>query len=185
MMPRHEAAALTPPAKLTLFGLGVVEGAHRAKLRGGYMSDGAALDVYLQGHPDDTRAMFYAARSYTDAGETFRAIDRYKSRIRMGGGFPDEVFYSWYMLGLLSTGTGECLVDLQMAVNLQPWRLEPYWALVDLCRNRGWTNLAKIWCEAGVKALADERSKVGLFVDLGAREALTSAWRDLFGCPSQ
>lgn len=125
------------------------------------------------------RAAFYAAQEFYAAGHAFDAIAWYKRRIQTPGGWEDEVYYSWYMIGLLETQVGACLMALNMAINLRPWRLEPYWAAVALAHKRGWNEMAKMYLDAGVKAMgAPDRG--GLFVDTSARKGLAEWWRTLY-----
>ena len=182
-MPRHEA--LNVRANETLSGLAVIEGPHRGKQRGGYEADAKVLAEYLAEHPEDRRAAFYLAQSWKDAGEAFKAVDAYKARIRMKGGYWAETAYSWYMLGLLSTSWGEQLVALSNAIEADPARIEPYWQMTHVCRTRGWHNLARMYLSAGVAALSGPPSK-GLFVDREAGAGLAAEWHELYAdqdCP--
>jgi tetratricopeptide (TPR) repeat protein len=53
----------------------------------------------LKEDPNNCRYYFYLANSYYDLGEYENSIINYKKRIELGG-WNEEVFYSWYKLGL-------------------------------------------------------------------------------------
>jgi len=140
------------------------------------------LAEYAKENPEDTRSAFYAAQEYAAAGHVFQALDWYKERVkrgRAGTGFTDEVYISWYQIGLLATQVGEALTAYQMGIQFRPYRLECYWAAAHLCQTRGWDALARMYCDAGVKVMADTRSKEGLFVDVSARNGLGQMWKAL------
>ena len=65
-----------------------------------YLKDAGLLETELIRNPKDARSTFYLAQSYKDAEEIEPAIKNYKKRIELGG-WTEEVFYSYYQLGLL------------------------------------------------------------------------------------
>lgn len=70
---------------------------------GGAKADKFERDIRLltQGlidEPDNERYMFYLAQSYKDIGKYDNAIDYYQKRIDKGG-WQEEVWYSYYMMG--------------------------------------------------------------------------------------
>lgn len=70
---------------------------------GGAKADKFERDIRLltQGlidEPENARYMFYLAQSYKDIGEYNKAIDYYQQRIDKGG-WREEVWYSYYMIG--------------------------------------------------------------------------------------
>lgn len=56
--------------------------------------------------PNDTRAMFYLARTYGDAGRHLEAIDAYR-RYRELGSWRDELWQSWYDEAVCWANSGE------------------------------------------------------------------------------
>lgn len=88
-------------------------------------------DVALTGNP---RSTFYLAQTLRDLGRLREAADVYQRRASMGG-FPEEVWYARYMVGVcyLRLGDERAAVVLLDAYNLRPWRAEP---LVRLARER-------------------------------------------------
>lgn len=149
-----------------------------------HLGPAEGLAKYATRHPDDTRSCFYAAQEFIAAGHVFKALDWYKERIkrgRAGQGYQDEVLVSWYQIGLNETQVGAALTAFQMAIQCQPWRLEPYWGAAHLCFTRGWLTLARMYASAGVGMLGDTRSQEGLFVDTSARKGLCDLYKELVG----
>jgi len=66
-----------------------------------YLKDAKLLEAELMRNPSDTRSIFYLAQSYRDANEPDKAIENYLKRAEAGG-WTEEVFYSYYQLGLLT-----------------------------------------------------------------------------------
>jgi tetratricopeptide (TPR) repeat protein len=63
------------------------------------------LNKWLLDHPDDSRAAFYLARSYQDAGMLDEAIVAYEARIKLGG-WLDECYYSAFQIGQIQGQKG-------------------------------------------------------------------------------
>jgi glycosyltransferase involved in cell wall biosynthesis len=83
------------------------------------------LEAEMAEHPDNSRAVFYAANSCFDLGDK-RAIALYEKRAKMGG-YAEEVYYSLYRLGLLLPTWPARLQSLIAAWEMRPQRLEaPY-----------------------------------------------------------
>ena len=66
-----------------------------------YLNDAALLEAELIRLPNDRRSTFYLAQSYKDANEPEKAIENYLKRVKLGG-WTEEIFYSYYQLGLLT-----------------------------------------------------------------------------------
>ncbi len=116
-------------------------GANRANK---YERDVSLLEAALAAAPDDTRSVFYLARSYDDLTRTRpddpraaewkrKAVERYRQRSAMGG-YADEAFYSLLRLGVLRLDDGDGLLALLEAWQRCPHRWEPVW---EACR---WLN---------------------------------------------
>lgn len=96
-----------------------------------YERDIALLTAGLRAEPDNARYVFYLANTHFDNADPAQAMQWYERRIQMGG-WPGEVFYSSYRIGL-------CLQQLSrhpemIARHLQtyqdfPDRAEPLHAL--------------------------------------------------------
>jgi hypothetical protein len=85
--------------------------------------------------PENSRYYFYLAQSYKDIGDKTNAIKYYKLRADMGGWF-EEVFYSYLMLGQITFPDSECVDYFTKSFEVSgKARAEPiYW-------------LAKYWIE--------------------------------------
>jgi glycosyltransferase involved in cell wall biosynthesis len=106
--------------------------------------DAQVLEDELAREPNNARYVFYLARTYDDlavtrpddarAGEWWRrATARYRQRTQMAG-YADEVFYSFYRLGVLHLNEGVGLTLLLEAWQRCPHRWEP---VHEACR---WLN---------------------------------------------
>lgn len=65
-----------------------------------YAKDAEILKEALEKEPDNTRYMFYLAQSYRDSNQPEKSLDAYQMRVDAGG-WPEEVYYSMYMIGRL------------------------------------------------------------------------------------
>jgi tetratricopeptide (TPR) repeat protein len=82
-------------------------------------------------NPDNTRAVFYLARTYFDLGRYPEAIEMYERRIRMGG-WDEEVWHAHYMKGLSQIRNAEFVdgrLTLLAAYLRRPTRAEPLRAI--------------------------------------------------------
>jgi glycosyltransferase involved in cell wall biosynthesis len=133
--------------------------------------DAAILEEELARDPDDTRSVFYLARSYDDLAATrpedpragqwrHKAMERYRQRARMGG-YADEAFYSLFRLGVLRLDEGDGLTILLEAWQRCPHRWEPVHAAAR------WLNEHRLF-EASYalsrRALSGPPNPTGLFV---------------------
>jgi hypothetical protein len=103
--------------------------------------DIALLREELQEHPNNSRSVFFLARSLEDGGRSTEAFAIYQQRIGMGGSWSDEVWYSKYRLGLclLANGThvDQAAPYLLDAYDSDPRRREPLFHLVQHYRLHG------------------------------------------------
>ncbi|MCY0899288.1 MAG: glycosyltransferase [Firmicutes bacterium] len=92
--------------------------------------DVALLTAAVKAHPDDARSVFYLAQTYRDMGNTKAAIQAYRQRVAMGG-WPEEVFYAQYQIGVLLAPTdwARAVDALLTAWNYRPSRAEPWYHL--------------------------------------------------------
>lgn len=133
--------------------------------------DARVLEEELIREPNNTRYVFYLARSYEDLAATRpedaragewrqRAMTRYQQRTRMAG-YTEEVFYSFYRLGILRLSAGDGLTFLLEAWQHSPHRWEP---VHEACR---WLNQRALYQAAyalSKQALAAPAMPSGLFV---------------------
>lgn len=96
-----------------------------------------------------SRDVFYLAQTYRDLGRVEEAVAMYGRRAEMGG-FPEEVFYSLYQVGLLSGDWPSKLEALIGAWEMRPWRMEPVYAIANAARLRGQHFTAYVWASYGL-----------------------------------
>jgi hypothetical protein len=135
--------------------------------------DAEILESELAKDPNNTRYVFYLAKSYDDLASTrhedlrapiwrTKARERYRQRSQMGG-YDDEVFYSLWRLGVLllpETGA-EALLLLLEAWQRCPHRWEP---VHEACR---WLNNRRLYQSSyalSKRALSSPPRPSGLFV---------------------
>ena len=99
-----------------------------------YSRDAELLAKALEDEPDNARYQFYLAQSYFDSQQWEKSKEAYRKRVTMGG-WPEEVFYSQFRVGLLCGFTKDpfevIVKELIEAYNIRPTRAEP---LVELSR---------------------------------------------------
>jgi glycosyltransferase involved in cell wall biosynthesis len=101
--------------------------------------DKRLLEQGIVDQPENVRYMFYLAQTYKCLGEFENSIRMYEKRIKAGG-WPEEIYYSYYMIG-------ECYLNLkdvfnferymQMAHEYRPIRGETIYKLAEHYRVRG------------------------------------------------
>lgn len=121
-----------------------------------YLCDAQVLEQALQQETDPdltTRYLFYIAQSYRDAAQHQLAIEWYQKRIAAGG-WPEEVWYSQYEIGLLY----EALGDTQKAKHhylkayeYRPTRAEALYSLGKMCNLHQQFFQAHIFLSAALK----------------------------------
>lgn len=110
------------------------------------------LSQELEHDPENTRSMFYLAQTLRDMGCVEESIDVYRRRARRGG-WPEEVFYSLYQVGVLSERAGyrdQAVTALFEAWNYRPQRVEPLYELAWMFRERGLYHVAYMVAERGL-----------------------------------
>lgn len=114
--------------------------------------DRRLLSAQLRREPDNPRAVFYLAQTLRDLGRLDEAIDLYRRRAAMGG-WPEEVFYALYQVGVLTGRAGhrdQAITTLLQAWNDRPQRAEPLYELAWMFRERGQHHLAHLVSERGI-----------------------------------
>jgi glycosyltransferase involved in cell wall biosynthesis len=109
------------------------------------------------------RYTFYLAQTYIGAGDNKRAQQRYQERALMGG-WKDEVFYCYYMLGKIAESEGSPdAVELYIkAFEILPTRVESLAALRDYRLKRGQTQFAQMITD---KIATIPKPTGGLFIE--------------------
>ncbi|HUY32451.1 MAG TPA: glycosyltransferase [Pirellulales bacterium] len=133
--------------------------------------DAEALERELVDDPDNTRSVFYLARTYDDLAATRpndpqagvwrqKALDRYRHRSKLAG-YSGEVFYSLYRLGVLRLTDGDGLLLLIEAWQRCPHRWEP---VHEACRWLNQRSLHQASYALSKQALSKPAKPAGLFV---------------------
>lgn len=118
-----------------------------------YLGDAHTLEQALQQESDPDlarRYLFYIAQSYRDAGRTEQAIAWYQRR-RAAGGWPEEVWFSIYQIGLLHEVLGEtdkARAGWLDAYEYRPTRAESFYSLGKMCNQRKEFHQARLFLEA-------------------------------------
>jgi glycosyltransferase involved in cell wall biosynthesis len=130
-----------------------------------YYKDYKLLKSFLIKNSQDTRKQFYAAQSAFDAGLYQIAEHEYSLRIKLEGWY-EEVFYSWYRIGRCREALKRPDVDIidayMKAYEVNPFRVEPLYALSCYLRNKGRPKLAHLIASYGLNTLIPKDS---LFIE--------------------
>lgn len=109
------------------------------------------LTKALDDDPADTRAMFYLAQTYFDAGNFAPARQWYENRIEAGG-WAEEVWFSKFRLAVLNELQGLPWAETQNAYleafNFRPSRLEALYPIVKNYRLAGDYTIASLLANA-------------------------------------
>ena len=87
------------------------------------------IDKYLARNPNDTRALFYMARTYKDLPDNLSAIMYYKKYLELNSGFKDERWQAAHDSACCWKAEGEydkALEMCEMAIGIDPRRAETY-----------------------------------------------------------
>lgn len=87
------------------------------------------LERHLADHPDDSRAMFYLARTLRDLNLPWQAIERYEQYLAMDSGFHDEQWQAAYDMAHCWQALGEhaqARQAIQRAKDIDPRRAEAF-----------------------------------------------------------
>ena len=119
-----------------------------------YAKDAIILEEALEKEPDNTRYMFYLAQSYRDSNQPEKSLEAYQKRVEAGG-WPEEVYYSMYMIGRLKETLrypiGEVIEAYSKAWEFRPERLEAaFHAMRKLREEKRWI-LALAYGEAALQ----------------------------------
>jgi glycosyltransferase involved in cell wall biosynthesis len=160
---------------------------------GGCRADKLERDVRLLEHelrenPANARAMFYLAQSYRGLRDFGHALFWYRRRIAAGG-WPEEVWYARYAIGLMQLEVGDARAGVRTmheAIRSDPGRVEPWFHLALFFRVRERFGRASFYARRGLENPPEKRS---LFVEElvhpdGLRRELQIAaystrWREL------
>ena len=99
-----------------------------------YLKDAQILEEELAKDPYNCRNVFYLATCYRNAGESALALKYFQRRSFLGG-FPEEVFISFYVSGLLQETLGHSseayLHSYYKAYEFRPTRAEPLYSIAE------------------------------------------------------
>ncbi len=105
-----------------------------------YRKDAVLLERALLKNPGHKRTLFYLARSYQDAGQPEKALQRYEQRAAMSPWDP-EVHWSLYQVGVLNEQLGRprevVVASYQRAYQSLPSRAEPLFRLASYYNQLG------------------------------------------------
>jgi len=135
---------------------------------GGSKQDKFERDILLLSNgileePDNARYHFYLANSYHDSGKFEHAIDMYKKRIKFGG-WREEVWYSYYKMGLCLTKLGRteeaicCWLD---GYDFYQNRLEGLYEIIKHYRIHSKHKLADIYYKIALNVLNQNHNRDG------------------------
>jgi tetratricopeptide (TPR) repeat protein len=111
------------------------------------------LSAELRREPGNARRVFYLAQTLRDLGRLEESIDLYRRRATMGG-WPEEVFYALYQVGVLTDRLGrrdEAVVALFDAWDNRPQRAEPLYELAWMFREPRQYHAAHLVSERGIR----------------------------------
>ena len=113
---------------------GSLKDGNRSKNPRKQLEDALILTEALKTEPNNSRYVFYLAQSYGNAGEFSLAIQYYQQRTTMEGN-PDEVFWSYYCIGLLQqhihADPALIIESYSRAYQYNPARAEPLYQLAN------------------------------------------------------
>jgi tetratricopeptide (TPR) repeat protein len=109
------------------------------------------LEQQIAAEPDDSRTIFYLAQTYRGLGEFEEAIELYRRRLTLGG-WDEELYYSQWQIGCMirTMDSREGLIELLIAWNRRPARLEALYDAVVLCREQSLWQLGYTLAAAGL-----------------------------------
>ena len=127
---------------------------------GGSKSDKFERDIRLltkgiENEPKNDRYHFYLANSYNDSGKYNEAIEMYKKRIDLGG-WDQEVWYSYYRIGLAYKQLGElekAIYYLLLGYDYSDNRVEGLYHIIQYYRIIGKQKLSKIYYDLAITIL--------------------------------
>ena len=141
---------------------------------GGCKSDKFERDIKLltdgiNNEPNNSeRYHFYLANSYHDIGNFEKAIEIYEKRIKLGG-WEQEVWYSYYRIGLCYKNIGkmtDAIFAWLNAYEFLPIRVENLYEIINYYRNNSKNKLAGIFYNIAKKVLNNNNTDKDLFLFL-------------------
>ena len=119
-----------------------------------YAKDAVILEEALEKEPDNTRYMFYLAQSYRDSSQPEKSLEAYQRRVDAGG-WPEEVYYSMYMVARLKESlrhpAKEVIEAYSKAWEYRPERLEAVFHVMRKLREEKRWVLALAYGEAALQ----------------------------------
>lgn len=119
-----------------------------------YAKDAEILREALEKEPDNTRYMFYLAQSYRDSSQPEKSLEAYQKRVEAGG-WPEEVYYSMYMIGRLKETLRypikEVIEAYSRAWEFRPERLEAVFHVIRKLREEKRWVLALAYGESALQ----------------------------------
>lgn len=119
-----------------------------------YSKDAIILEEALEKEPENTRYMFYLAQSYRDSNQPQKSLEAYQRRVDAGG-WPEEVYYSMYMIGRLKEVLGhpasEVIEAYSRAWEYRPERLEAVFHVMRKLREQSRWVLALAYGESALQ----------------------------------
>lgn len=120
-----------------------------------YLKDAEILERELEKDPTNGRNQMLLGQSYRDAGHFEKALEAYRKRVAMPGGWDEERFYSQLEVGKISIRLGKpenvVLAELLAAYHLRPIRAEPLYELACYFRSKKSYAMALLFAKAGVR----------------------------------
>ena len=105
----------------------------RNKTENKYANDAKVFEELLIEEPNNSRYLFYCARSHMDAKQNEQAIEYFEKRVKAGGWY-EEVYYSLYQIGCCKNRLGydeKEIVDAFLKANTyHPGRVEPLYEII-------------------------------------------------------
>lgn len=115
-----------------------------------YRKDAEILEKALIDEPNNIRYQFYLAQSYFDSHQWEKAEEAYVKRVGMGG-WPEEIYYSIYRIGICRAMQNKNWVEIQQAFldafNARPNRAEPLYQIARIYRLNGKPALGYIFAK--------------------------------------
>lgn len=113
------------------------------------------------GRPNFDRYHFYLANTYHDCGQFEKAIEYYRKRIEMGG-WDEELFYSYYRIGLCYKHINKienAIFEWMNAYTKCPMRIENLYEIINYYRFKGENKLANIYYQIANNILKQKLDK--------------------------
>jgi glycosyltransferase involved in cell wall biosynthesis len=140
-----------------------------------YARDRDLLVLDVARHPDNTRSVFYLARSYYDMGEFEDAREWFLRRADMGG-WEEEVFYARYQAAQAMAKIGDPWPEVEFAYlrawEVRPTRAEPLFAIAQQYRIDQRYHLGHLFAERAAALPLPEGDELFVHRDVYAWHAL-------------